>query len=214
MDRRAGDLSGMGQDNPLLLAGLIAAAGYVFAWWWSDHGAARRGAPHARTFPGATPASGCLIALGAGGALLLLVIETGGEYALGLTPQQSHMTVLFAVYSLAAAFIEELVFRGYLVVENHGRAALVAGILGASLGFALLHPFLWAWRDGALRFLPGTKAWFSTAMIFAGSLWFYAVRFLPANRSRSLLPCLAAHAAKNLGVFAIKYAQGFVSGWW
>jgi hypothetical protein len=29
-----------------------------------------------------------------------------------------------------------------------------------------------------------------------------------------LLPCFVAHAAKNLGVFAIKYAEGFVGGWW
>jgi membrane protease YdiL (CAAX protease family) len=214
MDRRAGDLSGMGQDNPLLLAGLIAVAGYVLTLWWDDYGAARRGAPNAQAFPGATPAGGRLIALAIGGGLLLLAIETGGEYALGLTPQQSHMTVLFAVYTLAAAFIEELIFRGYLVVENRGRAALVAGIAVLSVGFALLHPFLWEWRGGGLRFHPGAKGWFSTAMIFAGSLWFYAVRFLPANPTRSLLPCLAAHVVRNLGVFAIKYAQGFVDGWW
>ena len=69
-------------------------------------------------------------------------------------------------------------------------------------------------QDGTLRLHFETKAWFSTMMIFTGSLWFYAVRFLPANRARSLLPCIAAHAAKNLGVFIIKYAQGYVSGWW
>jgi hypothetical protein len=39
------------------------------------------------------------------------------------------------------------------------------------------------------------------------------VRFLPLNPTRSLLPSIAAHAAKNMGVFAIKYAQGFVTGW-
>ena len=148
------------------------------------------------------------------GALLLLAVETGGESALGLTAQQSRMTGLFALYTLAAAFAEELVFRGYLVVEHRGRVALLAGIIGASAGFALLHPFLWDWRDGSLSFHGGTKAWFSTVMIFAGSLWFYAARFMPSNPTRSLLPCVAAHVAKNLGVFAIKYAQGFVSGWW
>jgi len=214
MDRHAGDLSGMGQDNPLLLAGLIAAAGYLLRLWWADLAAARRGAPNAHAFPGATPAGGRVIALAVTGALLLLAVETGGEHALGLTAQQSRMTGLFALYTLAAAFLEELIFRGYIVVENRGRAALLAGIVGASLVFALLHPFLWEWRDGGLVFHPGPKGWFSTAMILAGSLWFYAVRFLPANRTRSLLPCIAAHAAKNLGVFAIKYAQGFVDGWW
>jgi len=34
------------------------------------------------------------------------------------------------------------------------------------------------------------------------------------NPTRSLLPCIAAHAAKNAGVFVIKAAQGHVSGWW
>ena len=204
----------MGQDNPLLLAVMICAAVITARWWWADYRAAGLGRPNAGAFPGAAPASGRFIALAAAGALLLLAVETVGEYALGLSAQQSHMTVLFAAYSLAAAFIEELIFRGYLVVENRGRVALLAGIMGASLGFALLHPFLWEWQGHGLVFHPGAKGWFSTAMIFAGSLWFYAVRFLPANPARSLLPCIAAHAAKNLGVFAIKYAQGVVSGWW
>lgn len=204
----------MAQDNPLLLAGMIAAAGYVLSLWWRDLAAGRRGVTNMHAFPGATPASGRVIALAVTGALLLLAVETGGEYALGLTAQQGHMTVLFALYTLTAAFIEELIFRGYLVVENHGRAALLTGVIGASLAFALLHPFLWEWKDGALQFHAGVKGWFSTAMIFIGSLWFYAMRFLPANRTRSLLPCIAAHAAKNLGVFAIKLAQGFVDGWW
>jgi hypothetical protein len=204
----------MGQDNPLLLAGMLIAAGYMLRLWWNDLAAARRGTPNAQAFPGATPVSGRVIVIAVTGALLLLAVETGGEYALGLTTQQSHMTVLYALYTLAAAFIEELIFRGYIVVENRGRAALLAGIVGASLAFALLHPFLWEWKDGGLEFHLGAKGWFSTAMIFAGSLWFYAVRFLPANRALSLLPCIAAHAAKNLGVFAIKYAQGYVGGWW
>ena len=205
---------GMGQDNPLLLAGMIVAAGITLKWWGDDYRAARRGEPNARAFPGATPTGGLIMSVAVAGSLLLLAIETGGEYALGLTAQQSHMTALFALYSLAAAFVEELIFRGYLVVENSGRGLLLGSILGASLGFALLHPFLWEWKAGALILHPGAKAWFSTALIFAGSLWFYTVRFLPANPTRSLLPCIAAHVAKNLGVFAIKYAQGFVSDWW
>jgi uncharacterized protein len=214
MGGRPDDLSGMGQDNPLLLAGLIVVTGYLVKLWWNDYGAARRGAPNPRGFPGAVPAPGSVIALAVAGALLLLALETGGEHALGLTARQSRMTGLFALYSLAAAFLEELIFRGYLVVEHRGRAALVAGMVGASLVFALLHPFLWTWRDGALALHPGAKEWFSTAMIFTGSLWFYAMRFLPSNPARSLVPCIAAHAAKNLGVFAVKYAQGFVDGWW
>ena len=33
-------------------------------------------------------------------------------------------------------------------------------------------------------------------------------------RIHPLIPCIAAHLAKNLGVFVIKLAQGHVSGWW
>ena len=203
----------MEQENPLILAGLIAVIVAVAKIWRDDYLAARQGTPNPRAFPGAVSGGRPVIAVAVIGALLLLMIETAGEYALGLTAQQSHITGLFALYTLAAAFAEELIFRGYLVVENRGRTALVTGIIGASLGFAALHPFLWEWQDGGLHFHASPKAWFSTAMIFAGSLWFYAVRFLPVNPSRSLLPCIAAHATKNLGVFAVKYAQGFVSGW-
>ncbi len=204
----------MGENNPWLLAGMIVGGAVVARWWWIDYLAACNGTPHPNAFPGAVPVSGRLVALAVAGTVGLLMAETAGEEALGLTAQQSQMTVLFALYSLVAAFGEELVFRGYLVVENRGRGALVAGIVGASLGFALLHPFLWEWREGSLHLQGGGKAWFSTAAIFAGSLWFYTVRFLPQNPRRSLLPCIAAHLTKNLGVIAIKGAQGFLGSWW
>jgi membrane protease YdiL (CAAX protease family) len=204
----------MAPDNPWLLAGMILAGGVMAKWWHDDYQAARQGKSLPQAFPGATPASGRALLIAAGGALGLLAAETAGENALGLTAQQSQMTVLFGLYTLVAAFGEELIFRGYLVVENRGRAALIAGVIGASLGFALLHPFLWKWEDGALSLHGDAKAWFSTTAVFAGSLWFYAVRFLPMNPTRSLLPCIAAHLTKNLGVFAVKYVQGFVAGWW
>lgn len=204
----------MGQDNPLLLLGMTGVALWLARLWWTDLRAAQAGQPNPRAFPGATPASRGIMLAAVAGTLLLLAAETAGELALGYAAAQSKMTVLFGGYTLAAAFIEEVIFRGYLVVTHRGRAALVTGIVGASLVFALLHPFLWEWRDGALQIHPTGKAWFSTGAIFAGSLWFYALRFLPANPTRSLAPCIAAHAVKNLGVFAIKYAQGYVTGWW
>jgi uncharacterized protein len=54
----------------------------------------------------------------------------------------------------------------------------------------------------------------STTAIAATSLWLYTVRFFGLNPQWSLLPCFVAYAAKNLGVFAIKYVEGFVGGWW
>jgi uncharacterized protein len=204
----------MAPDNPWLLAGMIFAGGVVAKWWCDDYRAAQQGNPAPQAFPGATPAGGRTLLIAAGGALVLLAAETAGEHALGLTAKQTQMTILLGLYTLVAAFGEELVFRGYLVVENRGRTALITGVIGASLGFALLHPFLWEWNDGLLRLHGDNKAWFSTAAVFACSLWFYAVRFLPMNPTRSLLPCVAAHLTKNLGVLAVKYAQGFVIDWW
>ncbi len=125
------------------------------------------------------------------------------------------MTALFSLCSiLGAPAIEEVIFRGYLVIEQRRRAALSAGVVGISLLFALLHPFLREWKGEGLTVHFGAKAWFSTAVIFAVSLWFYTVGFFGLNPQRSLLPCFVAHAAKDLGVFAIKYVQGFVGGWW
>lgn len=204
----------MGENNPWVLLLLLGGAAYAAKLWLNDFRAAQSGAPSSHPLPGATPASLFAVGLAAIGALVLLAAETAGEYALGLVERQSRITVLFGFYTLAAAFLEELIFRGFVVIEHRGRAALIAGVIGASLLFALLHPFLWKWDDGNLIWQTDAKAWFSTAMIFAGSLWFYAVRFWKLNPTHSLLPCIAAHATKNLGVFLIKYAQGYVDGWW
>lgn len=204
----------MGSNNPWLLVIMIVAGAVVARWWWQDLRIARHGPAPARGFPGAAPAGGRAVTIAAAGALVLVALETAGESALGLAAQQSRMTGLFGLYTLVAAFGEELVFRGYLVIESRGRAALWAGIVGASLLFALLHPFLWEWRDGALHPQLNAKGWFSTGAVLAASLWFYAVRFVSINPTRSLLPCIAAHLTKNLAVLGIKAAQGFVSGWW
>jgi membrane protease YdiL (CAAX protease family) len=201
--------------EPLFLLLLVGAAVWVARAWTMDYRAALAGTPNASALPGATPASARAVAIASLGALVILAAETGGEYVLGLHAEQSKMTALFGLYSiLGAPVIEEVIFRGYLVIEHRGRAALWAGVVGISLLFALLHPFLWEWKGEGLTVHFAAKAWFSTAVIFAVSLWFYTVRFFGLNPQRSLLPCFVAHAAKNLGVFAIKYVQGFVGGWW
>src|SRR3569833_566076 len=77
------------------------------------------------------------------GAWLILAIETWGEIRLGVSGEQSNMTVLFALYTLCAAFVEEVVFRGFIVIDGKGVAVRWVSIFAASLLFAALHPFLW-----------------------------------------------------------------------
>jgi len=202
-------------QHPLFLVLMTAAGIYVAKLWREDLRATRAGRPNRGAFPGATPAPRRAVAIGIAGALLLLAGETAGEIACGLDAEQSRMTWLLALYSISAApIIEELIFRGWLVVEHRGRAALWAGALVTSVIFALLHPFLWRWDETGFRLVLNHKGLFSTAFAFGSSLWFYAARFAPWNPERSLLPCMLAHAAKNAGVVAIKAATGFVVGLW
>lgn len=201
-------------DQPLLLLVLGAAGLYFGKLWLDDLRSARAGRPRAGALPGATPAPARAVVVAVVGALVLLTIETSGENALGLSAEQSRITWLFGAYTLTAAIIEEIIFRGYIVVEHRGAAARWAGIVGASALFAALHPFLWRWDDAGWALTLNAKGAFSTAIVFATSLWLYVARFAAWNPRHSLLPCIAAHAAKNAGVIAIKAAQGFVVGAW
>ncbi len=210
-------------DNPLLILLTLGIAAYVFKLWLDDYRQTEKGTPPPGALPGARRTTRTAVLVAVGGALIILGLETGGEYALDIVEDQSEITVLFGVFMLAAAFFEELIFRGYLVVQNRGKAALIASIIFFSLVFTLAHPFLWdfegpenGWRfwEGVLTFDFSLKAWFSTSIVFVNSLWFYTVRFYALNATRSLIPCFAAHLCSNLGVFGIKAAQGFVTGWW
>jgi membrane protease YdiL (CAAX protease family) len=200
-------------DNPLLLLLMIGAAGYLGKLWWSDLRQAQAGAPNPQALPGAVSAPARAFVIATAGSVLLLAGETWGEYALGITSEQSTITVLFALNTLGAAIIEELIFRGYLVIDKRGAGLRWLGIIAASAVFALLHPFLWSTENGFHLTLT-VKGAFSTGAAFVFSLWFYYVRFARWNPSHSLLPCIIAHATKNLGVIGIKAAQGFLVGWW
>lgn len=203
---------------------LMFSAGLYVSWlWFSDYREARRSDTPELSggLPGATPASAKACAIAAAGSLAILALETWGEIRLGISGEQSSITVLFGLYSLTAAVIEEIIFRGYLVVTGRGKAIQWAAVWAASVLFALLHPFLWDFdTGGSFSDVSGwtwtwqftLKGWFSTIMVFISSLWFYTVRFAAFNERQSLLPCFAAHGAKNLGVVVIKAAQGFVSG--
>ncbi len=206
----------MTPDNPLLLGGLCVVVAWLAKLWADDLRLQRSGGAEGRALPGAVPAGVLPIGIAVAGSLVLLGAETFGELSLGIAGEQSTITWLFGLYTLAAAFGEELVFRGYLVVAHRGRVWLWVSVVLFSLVFAVLHPFLWEWPgdgEGLVLHLD-LKGAFSTAVVFVGSLWFYAVRFFSLNPNRSLLPSISAHLAKNLGVFLIKLSQGFVVGWW
>lgn len=206
-------------NHPLLLLLMTAGGIYLGKLWRDDWVAGRkdgaRATPVPSGLPGATDTSLRAIGIGIAGAGLILVAETFGENALGLYTQQSRMTWLFALYSVAGApIIEELIFRGWLVITNRGNALMWSAAVAASAVFAALHPFLWRWDEAGFALTLSAKGWFSTSAVFATSLWLYVARLAPWNPRQSLLPCFAAHAAKNLGVVAVKAATGFMASAW
>lgn len=211
----------MFQDDQIFSVFMFAVSAYLFYMWWDDlryykknGGKIRRGA-----FAGATsvPFKYCL--WGAVAALLLLALHVSTEYSLGVVSEQTSFSY-WAIFSwIAAAFVEELIFRGYLVVQNRGVVALALSILFFSLLFALAHPFVWnyeipegAWLfDGVWIFDFSAQPILSTIAIFECSLLFYILRFMPQNPNRSIMPCIMAHAAYNTGVYLVKLAQGFIA---
>lgn len=198
-------------ESPFMILLYVGMAAYVGNIYWGDYKAQRDGTPNASAMPGATTASLGLFVIGVIGALLLLAVETGGEIALGIAGEQSEMVWYFVFASLAAGVVEEVIFRGYLVIDTKGRAALIASCVGFSLIFAIIHGHFWSNEEGEpFSWTFTTKAFFTTGILLANSLWFYALRFAPWNKNRSLFPCMLAHAASNLGVFAVKWVQGFV----
>jgi len=230
-DESVGEAGGSYSGEGMLVVYLVmfAVAGYVFKLWLDDFRANRSmggGGEKKGALPGALPVPGAAIGVAVAGALVLLGVQTWGEYALGIVGEQSDIAVSFLLMMVSAAFIEEVIFRGYLAVTGKGRAWLWGSVLFFSGVFALLHPFLWdyelagdaagwaIWQAEWTLKLDSTKAWFSTAAIFVNSLWFYAVRFWALNPRQSLIPCFAAHLAMNLGVFAVKLAQGHVVALW
>ena len=199
-------------DSPLIQIILLGLIAYLFHLWLLDFRSADQGGATIGSFPGARRCSKQWVLIGVAGALFLVGAETVGETLLGLSSKQSSMTFLFALVTVASGFGEELVFRGYLVITNKGKPMLWAGILAFSLLFAAVHPYLWSWENGGLEIQLTVKAWFSTGVIFLNSLWFYYLRFAKANATKSLWPCIAAHASSNAAVFFVKLAQGHVSG--
>jgi hypothetical protein len=199
-------------ESPFMVLLYVGVAAYVGYMYWGDYQSNQASEqPDPRGMPGATSASWGLYGIGVIGALLILAAETGGEIALGIASEQSEMVWYFVFAILGAGIVEEVIFRGYLVVDSKGRAALIGSCVGFSLIFAIIHGHFWSNEEGqAFAWTFTTKAFFTTGILLANSLWFYALRFGPWNKNRSLFPCMLAHAASNFGVFAVKLAQGFV----
>jgi len=200
-------------ESPFMVLLYVGVAAYVGYMYWGDYQSNQASEqPDPRGMPGATSASLGLFVIGVIGALLILAAETGGEIALGIASEQSEMVWYFVFAILGAGIVEEIIFRGYLVVDNKGRAALIGSCVGFSLIFAIIHGHFWSNEEGeAFAWTFTTKAFFTTGILLANSLWFYALRFGRWNKNRSLFPCMLAHAASNLGVFCVKWAQGFVT---
>ncbi|WP_309384037.1 CPBP family intramembrane glutamic endopeptidase [Cerasicoccus frondis] len=211
------------QSDPTMIIIMAAISIYVFKMWLDDFKAGQQGKEIKGGFPGATPAPMKAVWIAIAGALVILGLETGGEIALGITGEQSDITWLFLISIITAAFVEELIFRGFLVVDKKGKAALIGSAVGFSLLFTIFHPFFWdldmpegvaGWQiwQGTLVWDFSLKPWFTSAILFINSLWFYYMRFTAMNPQKSLIPCMAAHCASNVGVFVIKLAQGHVVG--
>ena len=196
-------------ENPLMILLYVGVATYVGQVYWGDYKAAKSGEANAGAMPGAVVAPFGAFIIGTLGALLLLGVETSGEIALGLVDEQSEMVWFFVFAIIAASVVEEVIFRGYLVIDNKGRSLLVGSAVGFSLIFAIIHGHLWS-REEGFEWTFTAKAFFSTGILFANSLWFYAIRFGPWNPKHSLFPSILAHAASNLGVFFVKWVQGYV----
>lgn len=196
-------------ENPIMILLYLGIAAYVGKMYWGDYRAQKGGSYDANAMPGAFKTSAVAIGIALTGALVILGVETGGEVALGLVSEQSQMVWYMVFVIVAAGVVEEVIFRGYLVIEKHGTAVLIASCVGFSLIFAIIHAHLWSTEDG-FEWTFTAKAWFSTGILFANSLWFYACRFGPWNPTRSIFPCMIAHAMSNLGVFVVKLAQGYV----
>jgi membrane protease YdiL (CAAX protease family) len=208
-------------ENPIIILLYVGIAVYVGNMYWSDYKDGRADDPEASAMPGATKTSLVAMAIATVGALVILAAETGGEIALGIASKQSEMLWYFLFAIVAAGIVEEVIFRGYLVIDKKGKIALIASCTGFSLIFAVIHFHLfsldypedvafWQFWQAGIEWTLTPKGFFTTGILFANSLWFYACRFGPWNPTHSLFPCMVAHAASNFGVYVVKLAQGYV----
>ena len=186
----------MFQDDVLYSLGMFAVAAWLFKMWLSDtRNFVCTGTPAKGEFPGARPVSIKLAVFGAMCGVVLLAAITAAEIAGGGVEEQTKVSFMAIFSWTAAAFIEELIFRGYLIVQNKGKLLLWGSAILFSLIFALCHPFFWDFsipENGGLAEASFTinlteKAARDTIFVFLSSMVFYALRFCPQNKMRSLI---------------------------
>ena len=135
-------------EDPLVILAFFGIGIYLAGLWTADY---RAQCSNKQTgvlpLPGAFPASASAIHLAIIGALVLVSVETLGEYSLGIAQEQTTIPGIFLLAMIAASIAEEVLFRGFLVVKNHGKLALVLSIFGFSLLFAVLHPYIWTYHN-------------------------------------------------------------------
>lgn len=189
----------------------VAAAAIVIFFWATDYRRWKSGAPFERALPGATGASWKLVRLSVLVSIGIAAVQILGEYALGVTGTLSPIPAYLILPLLGAGIVEELIFRGYLVIEKKGRRTMIVSIVFFSIASALVHGHLLAKVDYGFRmtFAPASIWW--TLILVVNSLWWYTVRFLPSNKDKSLLPCFAGHMASTLVIFLVRMVQGCVT---
>jgi membrane protease YdiL (CAAX protease family) len=191
---------------------LALGAGVLVLWTLESRASRTRGADAPEPFwPGARPCAWQAAMLAGVGALLLTLVESGLEIHLGVDDEQSSIPASFLLAMMGAAVVEEVTFRGFAAPASLAGVRLLASILAGSLVFMLLHGHIVSFDDGALRVHDDPKSLVSAGSAFAVSCWLYLCRFNPLNPGRSLAPALVGHAVRNLAVFGIKDAQGFVA---
>jgi membrane protease YdiL (CAAX protease family) len=152
-------------------------------------------------WPGTTSSSLASVLLSVSGILLITLAESCVEIRYHVAHEQTSLAAIALLSLLGAAVVEEIVFRGFVAPAHLTGLKLLMVVLIGSAVFALFHGFNISTTQGKISFI----------FAFLTSVWLYFARFNPLNPQRSLLPCLAGHCVRNLAVFGIKWAQGFIT---
>ena len=185
---------------------LITGLGVAYVWF-SEYQKRKTNPGPELFWPGTTqaPISGILITVS--GILLLTIAETCAEIHYHVTASQSVSNLHILGATLGAAIIEEMVFRGFAAPSHLRGFKLLGLIVIGSIIFSSFHNFNPETQQFSLNTVQGRISLITTFFI---SIWLYLGRYNPLNPERSILPCLIGHAVRNLAVFGVKWAQGFV----